>query len=426
MIKVVIYIGAQSGSPIEINNIEKANPGIGGTQYCMLLLAHFLEKDPNYKVFILGKRRIIANTDLNYAPVNADDELLNEVDRISPNLVILGHFPFSILKQHFWKVQHNVVVWSHNFLYADFCKYIVENPSIKANVFVGKQQYDRYIDHDVINKSLHISNMVPDLQPNGCRINDSRTVVFIGAIIEGKGFLELCKIWKSIIARVPNARLLVMGSGNLYNQTKLGKLGIASEDYENKFFPYISENGKLLPSVEFLGLVKEEKMDYFKTASVGVVNPTGRTETFGMGILEMATCEIPVVTSATNGFFDTIIDGETGFLCTTPDEISDKIVMLLEDPNKNEQMGKAAKANLKHFSQEAIMPSWKNMIEATCNDMLHIRYLNVSKPYYVNMKWLRVINRIMRYSLRFSFLPSIIDIESFGLYIKKSLSKVRK
>ena len=291
---------------------------------------------------------------------------------------------------------------------------------------MGKQQYDRYIDHDVIKKSIHISNMVPDLQPNGCRLNDSRTVVFMGAIMEAKGFLEMCKIWKSILARVSNARLLVMGSGNLYDQTKLGKLGIASEEYENKFFPYISEDGKILPSVEFLGVVKEEKIDYFKNASVGVVNPSGRPETFGMSILEMATCELPVVTSATNGFYDTIINGETGFLCKTLDEISDKIVMLLEDPHTNKQMGKAAKANLKNFSQETIVPSWKSLIEGTCNDSLNIRYLNVSKPYTVNMKWLRVISRILKHSLHISFLPSIIDIECFGLYIKKSLLKIRK
>jgi glycosyltransferase involved in cell wall biosynthesis len=424
MITLVFYIGAQSGVPIVINDIERVNPGIGGAQYCMLLLAHHLVKDSNYKVYILGKRKVVANKNMNYVRINTDEEFLPNLDCISPNLILLTHFPYSILKQHLWKVKYGIIIWSHNYLYADFCKYIVKNPSIKANVFVGKQQYDRYIDHDVIKKSIHISNMVHDLQTNGCRLNDSRTVVFMGAIMEGKGFLEMCKIWKGILARVSNAKLLVMGSGNLYDEVKLGKLGIASEEYETKFFPYISENGKLLPSVKFLGVVKEEKIDYFKNASVGVVNPSGRPETFGMSILEMATCELPVVTSTTNGYYDTIINGKTGYLCKTLDEISDKIVMLLQDPRTNNQMGKAAKENLKEFCPETIVPSWKSLIEATSNNSLEIRYLNVSKPYSVNTKWLRVANRILRHSFHISFLPSIIDIESFGLYVKKGLLKM--
>ena len=39
-----------------------------------------------------------------------------------------------------------IIVWCHNYLYADFCKYIVQNESVKAYVFVGKQQYDMYVD----------------------------------------------------------------------------------------------------------------------------------------------------------------------------------------------------------------------------------------------------------------------------------------
>ena len=84
------------------------------------------------------------------------------------------------------------------------------------------------------------------------RFIDNKTVVYMGALVEGKGFSELCSIWPSIINEVPNATLLVLGSGSLYGRIKLGPLGIAEESYERKFASYITDKkGIIIPSVRF-------------------------------------------------------------------------------------------------------------------------------------------------------------------------------
>ena len=59
------------------------------------------------------------------------------------------------------------------------------------NVFVGRQQYDRYIDHPICDKSLFIYNMVPDVVGEKKRDNDGKTVVLFGSIDSRKGIFDI-------------------------------------------------------------------------------------------------------------------------------------------------------------------------------------------------------------------------------------------
>lgn len=63
------------------------------------------------------------------------------------------------------------------------------------------------------------------------------------------------------IKKVPQAQLYVIGGGNLYNRNAvMGKYGIATQEYENEFMPYITDDdGKILPSVHFCGILGKEK-----------------------------------------------------------------------------------------------------------------------------------------------------------------------
>lgn len=56
--KIGIYLGNNKGTPIDVSTIEKGNPGIGGTQYQMLLLAHFLSRH-EYDVTVYASRDCI-------------------------------------------------------------------------------------------------------------------------------------------------------------------------------------------------------------------------------------------------------------------------------------------------------------------------------------------------------------------------------
>ncbi|KAA6326059.1 Glycosyltransferase Gtf1 [termite gut metagenome] len=307
-----------------------------------------------------------------------------------------------------------VIVWGHNYYFAPLAKNITQTSNIIANVFVGKQQYDRYIDHPIIEKSVTIFNMINDFHKDVIRNNDSSTVVYMGSLIPSKGFHLLAKMWKKIIHEYPTAKLKVIGTGNLYNRNaKLGTLGIADLDYENQFLPYLTDDyGNLLDSVEFLGLLGIEKYNVFRNASVGVVNPSAKTETFCISAIEMASVRLPVVTLNANGFPDSIINGETGFLCSSQNDIKEKILLLLRNKNLNEQLGNNAQNYAERFLPKIIVKEWVNIIETTNKNEV-IKYSKPSKPYSNNMKWIRIINRFFRNSLKLKILPSVISIETF-------------
>lgn len=277
----------------------------------------------------------------------------------------------------------------------------------------------------MIKKSVTIFNFIND-HCSERRNNDSQTVVFLGAISESKGFYELCRIWPGILKDVPEAKLKVIGSGQLYGNAVMGRYGIAKESYEKKFMPFITDASRnILPSVKFLGIQGAEKIDTFLNASVGVVNPARNSETFGMGIIEMATAKLPVVTRKKNGYLDTVESGRTGFLGSSLSEIQKNIILLLKNRMLNEQLGAEAKRFIVNFSPEVIVPQWKDLLDAVYDDKLQIEYSPVRRPYSNNLKWVRCVLRFLRFDMHLSFLPALIDLESLAYLVVQKIKSLR-
>lgn len=412
MINIAIYLGPRLGNPVNATSIENGNPGIGGTQFCMLELVYYLYATGKYKITVLATREYIIKRNIKFLFAE-DANVCSLVEDLRSDIFILSQFNNIRLENDIAKLNCKVVIWSHNYILSHFCNFIAKTPQIICNVFVGKQLYDRYIDDDVIKKSTFIYNMYFDKNPNIIREDDHKTVVYMGAIVPGKGFLELCSIWKKILKRVPDAKLLVMGSGRLYGDSKLGEMGIASAKYEQLFARYITNNkGQLIQSINFLGIVGSGKEEIFRKASVGVVNPSGRTETFGMGVLEMGEAKLPVVTIGKNGYFDTIQSGKSGILSKTLKSMVDDIVMLLTDFSMNQKMGEEAKKNNQRFLPEVIGPQWDKLLEEIHTNTLNLKKLKPSRPYSNNHKWIRICISNIRFGIGMNHFPSMIKIES--------------
>lgn len=410
---VSIYLGPLNGNFVDATHIEKGNPGIGGTQYCMLELAHYLNSVAGYSVCVLASRIYSLEVGIKFRQIEGDTDVCEAAKQEQTDILIMSQFKNVELESNIRQQTFKVVIWTHNYILYPFCKFITETPQICCNVFVGKQLYDRYIDDDVIKKSVYIHNMYTDQYPDVIRENDGKTVVYMGAIIPGKGFAELCSIWGRVLAKVSDAQLLVLGSGRLYGEAKLGRLGVASEEYERSFSKFITDScGNIIPSVRFLGVVGEGKLDIFRRASVGVVNPSGRTETFGMGVLEMGEARLPVVTIGKNGYFDTVQNRKSGILSKSLQSMADDIVYLLKNADVNESYGEQSKINNKRFLPSVIGPKWDSLLSSIYSGNLKIDKLCASAPYSNNQKWLRMFLSFIRFELHMKFVPSLIQMES--------------
>ncbi len=106
--------------------------------------------------------------------------------------------------------------------------------------------------------------------------------------------------------------------------------------------------------------------DRIRSMDVVVICPL--KEGFGMTTLEAMACGKPVIASAVGGIYSMIKDGETGLLVPPkdPDDIAEKIMSLLLDPDRARQLGDNARASAKeHFTMEVVAEKMEEVYRRT-------------------------------------------------------------
>lgn len=316
---LAIYIGGTPNRQIDCRNIiENGNPGIGGTEYEFVMLSIFIGKyaltNPqiNLTIFQSGKYTLPDYIrDVNN--VHQSKVLSEAVRKHIDVLIIDSRWPLGLIKA-FNKTQIKLIVWCH--CVGSLYRHLLFKrwSAVKRVVFVSQGHYLNYLDNPIIDKSSFVFNAVSVNQ----HINQVREhnlykkrphdVVFMGALDESKGFHVLAQVWPDVLSLVPDARLHIIGSANLYGgKFKMGSLGIAAEEYENNFSKYLStDNGDLHPSVILHGQLGFEKYDVISSCRVGVPNPDGATETFCICAVEMQLCGCKLVTKWSSGYIDTV------------------------------------------------------------------------------------------------------------------------
>ena len=424
MIKIGIYFPGEGLENINMCYPEDGNPGMGGTEYCELILA--------YNLSLMNSRydcRIISHVQLNL-PSTIPNIVISSFDHLK---ILDGKLDILILKTPRTKfeydilnslVQTKIITWSHNYLNSHITKWISESQAISLNVFVSRQMYDFYLDDNIITKSTSIFNIVYDTLGECIRSPQKNVVTFMGALTKTKGIVELFKIWEIIEREIPDAKLNIIGGGNLYNRNlKIGSLGLTDEATENEILKYIiTPDGKIKPSIRFLGILGKEKYEVFLKSSVGIVNPSAKTETFGLGIIEMATAKLPVVTLNWNGHPDTAINNQTALLGNNIKDMASKIILLFNNMNLNMSLGEEGKRQVKRFAPCNIMPQWEEAILNVIHGSKKNKINHFSPPLWNNYKFVRIINSFFRFKLKLKFLPSIIMVETF---IYKIIRQVR-
>ena len=407
--RIGMYFNDQGFDNLDLSDPCSGNNGIGGTHYCFLMLADALKRYTKHDVFFYHYHENTFPRGVQSRKLDSLAEIQKKVEADHIDILIFRLESTREFMRCFGKILIPCIAWTHNPVHADDLKWFNETNCIKRVVFVGREQYDNHIDHPVIEKSTFIYNMFNGSRFSVREIPHEPAVTYTGSLTASKGFHLLAKVWKGILNKVPEAQLYVIGSGNLYNRNStLGKLGIASKEYEARFFPYLSADGKLLPSVHFMGTMGSEKLAIYNKTTVGVMNPSGKTETFGLSAVEMEACGIPVVTKATNGLFDTSINEKTGFLVHNERELKDRIVFLLTHLSENNQMGKNAKEFIRRFEPEVIIKEWDQLFTDIKNGK-PAEYIKPTEHFSNNIKWLRVFNRnLQQHHLH---TPSIIQME---------------
>lgn len=154
-------------------------------------------------------------------------------------------------------------------------------------------------------------------------------VFFAGRLIEFKGATHLIAAMREVRARVPEAELVIAGTGELR--------------------PHLEQQARESSvRARFLGrLTHEEVRGWMNRARVfcvpSMTAATGQTEAFGLVFAEAQAMGLPVVSFATGGIAEAVAHGETGLLAREGEReaLAAHIETLLTDKSLWEQMSAA-------------------------------------------------------------------------------------
>ncbi len=430
-IKVGFYCQNQGYPNVDIRFPEKGNPGMGGTQFAEIATAYYLQKyyPEQLEILLLANLTDLLPPSLKVChAVDVVEAAVKSEKEGCDIFVFKSSFLNRELCKQLDKLNVKAIARSDNFPNFEILNLMVDCLQIKGHVCVGQEELDLYRDHQSFAKSTRI--FYPFNVENYVPINNipkrGNTVVYLGSIVPKKGFHILARVWPYILRKKPDAKLIVIGSGKLYNRhQKLGQWGVAEENYEANYIrPFLSdENGNVIESVHFAGVLGEEKSEILQHADVGVVNPSGASETFCISGVEIQACGTPVVSAAKWGLLDTVVHGKTGLLGNSDNELIRNILYFLDNPQVGKQFGKNGINFVKEkFDRRLIAEQWLELF----TDIYHNKSPQpqpMKQNYLYNAKFLREGMRIVK--KHFSLLRNIPALIEFKPLLKKFIKGLR-
>jgi glycosyltransferase involved in cell wall biosynthesis len=177
-------------------------------------------------------------------------------------------------------------------------------------------------------------------------------VVFLGAINRAKGVDDLVAAWRDVHRRIPQARLVIAGSGEV--DRLLADLPAGAD----------------AAGIDFPGWIDADDRARLLRRAWLFVLPS-HAEALPMSILESMAAGVPVVASRVGGIPTAVVDGETGVLIEPGDvdALARAIHDVIGDEARRTRFGRAARARVEaHFSAEARLRSvdalWSEVIAA--------------------------------------------------------------
>lgn len=166
-------------------------------------------------------------------------------------------------------------------------------------------------------------------------VQNKRVVVSIGRLIARKGFDRSIEAWPAVLARHPDAHLLIVGNGP--QRPELEQL--------------IARHG-VQHAVALTGPVSDDDLlaayrsgEFFMMANRTL--PDGDTEGFGLVFLEANACAKAVIGGRAGGAVDAIKHEETGLLIDSdePSNIAAAVIRMLDDPALRQDLEKQGLEN---------------------------------------------------------------------------------
>lgn len=218
----------------------------------------------------------------------------------------------------------------------------------KLNTFLVKRQVNVLITPSMaLNRALRNYGLESIYIPNYADTSrylpsplspDGKRILCACHLYSSKGVDHLLMAFQNVLVKIPSARLDIVGDGP--ERENLEKLCISL---------------KIQNSTRFWGVVPHAALaDFYSKANV-IVLPSVVAENCPLVVLEAMASGRPVIGSRIGGIPEIVLENETGLIFNPGniDELTERIVELLLDPERSERMGRLGRKRVEEeFSAE--------------------------------------------------------------------------
>jgi len=216
-----------------------------------------------------------------------------------------------------------------------------------SRVLVMNEQ-TRKVVHEFYNVPMENIAIVP----NGVELSifqkktprDSRKIVFSGAMYHHRGLDILLDAASKVKKKIPDVKFILLGSGP-----------------ESEKLQQIVKEQNLQENVEFMGWIpRDEIPSHLSNATLGIGPLRLTTVTSGalpIKVLEYMASALPVIAKKGTLPNDVVKDEKNGFLIENSDELAEKIILLLNNSSKVEEMGIESRNMVQKFSWDNVVNS---------------------------------------------------------------------
>jgi len=375
MIRLGLYFDSKKLGDWKWKPFLAGNVGMSGTDGQFLLMAHEMASDFEVHFFtnVDGKE----NEHFAVRKVEDVSEAGKVAKSLGLDLLIFNNRGDEETRKGITvldKLQMPFLLWDQNGPESDLEPLLSNSSSLKRIICVSRNHANWHRHKRYFDKVTYIYNGkdFPEDSVQNDVSSQEINIGYLGAVSESKGFHWVAKAWPLIKARVPSARLIVMGSIKTHDRTrKTGDIGISEPQFEEEYIkPHL---GKTLQGIEengvhFTGHISPMEMaTHMSRLQIGIVNPNygvATIETFCVSAIDFQAYGVPVVGANTGGLKETIADGKTGDLINDSNDLANAVCTLLENQEKLRLYRKNGPDYVrKNFSRARIKNAWKNVIE---------------------------------------------------------------
>ena len=180
-------------------------------------------------------------------------------------------------------------------------------------------------------------------------------ILYVGRLDALKGVDLLLEAFAIIVARGVDVELEIVGGGSADEfRSVLGRISRL----------------RLSDRVRLPGVLPQSELPRTYTAADCIVAPSFH-ETFGLAVLEAASCGTPAIAADVDGLRSIVADGETGYLVRdrNPNSYAEKIIRIVEDPDLRNRMSAAARATAEQLSWDVTVGGLSEIYNRAINSI---------------------------------------------------------